>query len=1123
MAEYMVILRSLMSADNATRTAAQDQYEVLKRDRPAALVGGLVMALKQHDVDQAPREQAAVLLRQCLGQLRSEGSIWSSLVLEPSQMEVLATLLRLLEAEPSDSVRRKIAHCIQSVANQLIDVDPDQRPINAHHWPELLPSLIRITMDSCIAPGVRADAIWTVKEITRSVWPILLASSEQTVQVMRSCLSDGDKSVKAAAACLLCEVVASVDPSEERSLFVQLLPALFSVVEQLASSAGVEDARHLKLVLQDMISIAESAASFYKDCIGSHLLPGLCQLARSHSDDEVRRLALEVLCSAFENKPKMMLKIPNSLNAVLETSVHFLVELSDDIDGWAASEARESSADGEEQHDCGAEVIDRVCGAIHKADSFPKVTGVLQQGMSALLSQAGWKPIVAGLVLLRQITEYVDDEETLVKSMKVVKAQLQADHPRVRGAAWGGLQQLAQDHAEVVCADDWPAQCLPEILKGLEDPSSRNVLACMSAFQHYGENVERESLEPFVGALMQTLGQRLHGSSAIQREAITCIAVVAGQIQEGFAQYYEPLMPVLKQIIAAVIHKVEERVLLGKAFECVSLLANAVGKKTFSNDAGVILDALVKATQVPNLPSDDPVREYMMSAAERLCSTLREEFLPFVPHLLPSVLGNLKLAPKEYDQDTTPPESQDLNMTIVPCDDGQAKVLVMSSSELEDLRNAVQCVHTFVEKLGQGFAPFIMQTAEALLPVFEFCMSEEVRDLAFETWGQLCHAAHDAGQKQTVSALVLEFMKRILPKLEMPSVDVEALKTRADGVVACLNEAGPDILDAGQVRHICQLALNLVSESFARQSALRSATSGGPSRTNGAANEDSDEEDDEEEADEGDEEMLRQSACNCATAIMKNHQDLFVAEGLPLFTALVQELLQPSRPVGDRRLGLYVVSSLCEHLGEKVVDRWSIFLPQVLTYIVCDDFDLQSPACYAASFIARQPLFASHASETACRLAEVVGRARSRVKKKSNKLAQMAADNALSALLEVLLHHETTLGGVAPQMWSAWISGLPCQEDDAEGFRNHGCLLQLAQKQKAEVLGADGANVPKILAILVDVYRTAMADDVTSWGIGRLLVGLGESSLERYAASFPLKRRKKLAKIIRDASKTVST
>merc|ERR1712048_1239900 len=108
------------------------------------------------------------------------------------------------------------------------------------------------------------------------------------------------------------------------------------------------------------------------------------------------------------------------------------------------------------------------------------------------------------------------------------------------------------------------------------------------------------------------------------------------------------------------------------------------------------------------------------------------------------------------------------------------------------------------------------------------------------------------------------------------------------------------------------------------------------------------------------------------------------------------------------------------------------------------------------------------------------------------------------------------------QLWTSWLDGLPCQEDETEGLRTHGILLQLVQKQKPELLGPSGAHLPRILSILLDVYKTEMADDITSWGIGRLLSEVGETQLQVYSASFTAKQQKKLARVLREAKSSTA-
>merc|ERR1719161_1812240 len=70
----------------------------------------------------------------------------------------------------------------------------------------------------------------------------------------------------------------------------------------------------------------------------------------------------------------------------------------------------------------------------------------------------------------------------------------------------------------------------------------------------------------------------------------------------------------------------------------------------------------------------------------------------------------------------------------------------MNTAEMEDLQHALECVHTFIEELGVKYADFIPQTASALLPVFDFPMGEEIRQLAFECWGHLVTSAKEANR-----------------------------------------------------------------------------------------------------------------------------------------------------------------------------------------------------------------------------------------------------------------------------------------------------------------------------------------------------------------------------------------
>merc|ERR1712194_241812 len=119
----------------------------------------------------------------------------------------------------------------------------------------------------------------------------------------------------------------------------------------------------------------------------------------------------------------------------------------------------------------------------------------------------------------------------------------------------------------------------------------------------------------------------------------------------------------------------------------------------------------------------------------------------------------------------------------------------------------------------------------------------------------------------------------------------------------------------------------------------------------------------------------------------------------------------------------------------RIISAWPQFIPQLLQDVQHQTPEIRQPACYGISLAAKQPAFAECAAAAAESLAQA--------KKNSNKPAQGAADNALSALAEILLHHQQAVAAGEAQMWSVWLQGLPCQEDEDEGKRNHGILLNM--------------------------------------------------------------------------------
>merc|ERR1719384_397547 len=180
---------------------------------------------------------------------------------------------------------------------------------------------------------------------------------------------------------------------------------------------------------------------------------------------------------------------------------------------------------------------------------------------------------------------------------------------------------------------------MPVLMRKMDDTIDRVASMAMSAFVSFGEELENALMNQYARDFMQKLVGRLQTSKhrMVQEECVTSIAVIAGVIEKDFSQYYDGIMPLLKQLVLNATGEKESR-LRGKAFECMSLLGLAVGKEKFLPDAQQAVEEMVKTS----VQADDLQKDYVKEAYERICKCLKQDFAPFLPHLLPSVFASLK-------------------------------------------------------------------------------------------------------------------------------------------------------------------------------------------------------------------------------------------------------------------------------------------------------------------------------------------------------------------------------------------------------------------------------------------------------------------------------------------------
>jgi len=401
-----------------------------------------------------------------------------------------------------------------------------------------------------------------------------------------------------------------------------------------------------------------------------------------------------------------------------------------------------------------------------------------------------------------------------------------------------------------------------------------------------------------------------------------------------------------------------------------------------------------------------------------------------------------------------------------------------------------------------------------VLPVFEFELGEEVRETAFEVWASLIKVARECGDPAALRELVHLLLGKCLESMETTD-DLGWELTQAGGLGSVLKAAGPNVLTAEEIKTTSTQVFKLLEESFTRRKDLTAAE---------AEEEDPDHGDPDDDADSDDfnakavDVRIRASLCEILGALMMHHGDLFMQQVMPQLLVVLNTFLSqrdPLHAVEDRKLAIYVVDDMLEHLQEKCISTWDALLPPVIESVGHPNHALAQAAAYGLALAAKLPGFAPMGAMAAKQLRAVIPKIVKTQKKKRKSQSLAVRDNAVSALAHLLRHHATAVPEAErPLAWQEFLSYLPLKTDEEEAQRVHQLVVTLVKEQDAGALGANYANMPKILAVLAEVYDTDLVKkDTTNPEIREVVRKLGQAGIAQFATQCTPKQKKKLERM----------
>lgn len=1076
------LLRACLAEDGEKSLAAEAVLEAAKVREPDRLCTYLAAALAS-DADAALCQHSAVLLRDCLQPMR-DGFLWPTLSSSTRDI-VRAQLVSSLTTEGSQPRLHCTCDSVAALACHVLDADdPD-----AGGWPELGQVLAGL-----LGSGRQESVLRVLRKLLVANPPaarLLAEDGHLGARALELGRADACPFVRKEAFLFQAAALQHLP----QTLWRPLGASLPQLLEAAAGLGGDDRVATVRECLQAVAQVAESAPAAAVEpgqiAAALRVALALCRADGRHAGG-VRQAALEVVTSLAEREPRSCAMVKDFAREAMLVCMEFMLEIEDG-EGDCAAGAKPYGDRVAETYNCdvGEESLDRLLRAFGAEVAFMHIFGIVREHISC----GEWKQKYVAIMVLSQCSEAAEADENVDTIVSLLAELLRDTHPRVRYAALHALGQVSADHAPRL-QEQHSEMLVPTIASLIDDDASFVAAHACVVFAIFAQELDHDKLVPHISNLMSRLVKKIDNRDATRVErthAINAVAQIAGILEVDFVPYYLPVVPLLKQMLVAATSP-EDRTMRAKSFECFSLLGLAAGHDVFRQDAHEVMQAMVE-TLCQGLVTDDPQESCMREAVQRICRSLKDDFLPYLSPILPRLLETLQAQSSDVGN---------LENKGVAAELGSGRIVGMSASQVETVRGTVRMLTCFMEVLGGRYLDHVVETARCLLPALSRRSDDEVRREALSAWQELLQAARagldERGRSELevtglVAGLVRPFLEVTIGAAAADAASgghgrdaTELLRAQAACAATCLRAAGPDVLALSEVAELCASLGQLLETLTA---CLRRATAATEAALHEVKAVEDGEEDEtvhevEEESEREAKQALRLSYADIAGVVMEIYGAACVTEGLQHFLPAVQKCLASGSSASDRHLALYVASDILEKLGAFGLTAWPD-LPEVLLMALADD-DAWVRQAAAYGVINAAPLleFASSAERVAASVVVLISE-----QSRYGGNIEFAETN-VAALGAICRHQGAHLANLE-RYFKLFLASLPLTEDLDQAGLAHEALLALVRS------GSPTINVKQhsgeVVRVLAQVYSGETSTQAFDADIEQYFLELGQENL----------------------------
>ena len=1040
------VLVALLGESNEGRKQAEKEINRLMDNSPNQAFKSMMDVLLHSD-NRYVRQYCVVLCRKNL----TNGEPLNFIQLEDDvQGYIKRTLLEACHKETVPFMRRQIADCIAEIAKCILvhGMWNDFFDILGGWCEEGKPELREI---ACFIFGhIADDSPDSIDPYWRSV-----------LGLYEVCLKDEDVSVRVTAMEATRDHLLGADEDHPHiDDFHHLTPLMLNSWDAALRSADEALALRANTVFCDIACIRTSALAVVFDdicngCANISLSPDM--------PASIRKGAVEFFTNAADQNAAMCRQSGSFLTNAIGSCVTLMLSVEDNDDWLEEDYEPESKMEPDDLEHIGSSSLDHIAECIGKRMFMPSIMGVLE----SLASDDDWKKSYVFVFILGQISEYFDFEDCPIAP---VVEHVMHPHPRVQFKALNALGQLCSDHGpdlQSTCHQ----QIAPLLLEMLKSPVKKVRGHAAAATFNYlaGAMADSEATDTYAEDFLQALMGILEGDSrGVQQQAMATISIIAQASINVFGQYYDNIMPVLKNIVQQA--RGDEFVSFrARAMESLTFIGIYVGADRFEKDAVDVMEILLHIMRNEIISDDNLGSQYILHCWTRLAACVGSRMVPYLPEIMPFVM-NLVLTDLKFRE-----TMQVVDSKLISEEERMDNVQEFNNN-IEDKRQGLNVFVHFCGELEADMVQYALVAFAPIVSVIDFYVSEDLREEAAQAIPAVLRVVASAAKENNVG--MNDFSKMFESSIEIlhtavkrePSLKIVMVELRA--LIDCINVGGEmseqGCLSKQQLASFSEVLKKLTADSHERYTARMKKIKNG--------------EVDEEDAAKlesmlKDENDLNFIVADFLGAVLKTHGE----NGLLLIEPMHEHLCFMTNfdlPKETQCTAWFVFDDLIENTGPACLPYLQPIMDRFLTVAAGADQHVTPQAQQAAAW--GIGMLAQHLEDQCapllptlieCLVAGLRNIDRNDVEKFT------ADDNVVSALVRVLEYqHDMLEASSFQELLGMLLHALPIVEDEDEGVYVNNFLCELVLQEHPL---AKGEVLNQIINILGHSCYTGFVDGET--------------------------------------------